>query len=135
VNSTKQQRKRIIVDIQIAQKFIMSLQEGDAQTTTSLLHKNATWHQPGQTPLSGIHSGRDAVLNLLAGFASRGIGIEFLEAYRCDNEILCQFSIKHSIGERREFQLIHLKDGQIDLIRHFGDTDYLSAIFRATDAK
>jgi len=120
--------------IEVVRNFISELQVGDVPTAASRLHEDVIWHQPGRTKLSGTHSGKSVVLKLLAAFSANHIGIEFQEAYWCDNEVLCRILIRHRIGDRNEFQLISLNEGKISRIRHHGDTGYLSEIMRSQQA-
>ena len=113
---------------EIGRRFITRLQNSNVMEASRLLHDDVVWDQPGNSPFSGVHTGKPQVLKLLAGYAARGISIAFEEAYRCDEEILCRILIKHRLGNRAEFQLLSLKDGLISKIRHHGDTDYLSMI-------
>jgi ketosteroid isomerase-like protein len=123
------------MDIDTARNFITNLQTGDVSAAQQRLHDEVIWHQPGQSTLSGEHSGKTAVMKLLADFSANGFGIEHLESYRYNDEVLCRILIRHRIGDRKEFQLISLKEGQISRVRHYGDTDYLSAALQADQKK
>lgn len=114
--------------------FYGCLKSGDAGATVPLLHEDVVWRQPGCSPVSGEHRGKAAVVELLARLAGLGIGVELSETYNCDDAILCRILVHHSIGDRCEFQLVTLQGETISAITHFGDTDYLSAMFRAADS-
>lgn len=48
-------------EIEIAQKYIQSVQSGDQAALASLLSPELVWHQPGNNRFSGSHKGAQAV--------------------------------------------------------------------------
>lgn len=117
------------MNISAVKQYYQFLSNGDAPKAVALLHQDVIWHQPGSTSVSGSHKGKQPVASLLAKFAGLGLSIELEEAYRLDDNILCRIIVQHRIGKRHEFQLIKIDDDLISTITHYGDTDYLSAVF------
>jgi ketosteroid isomerase-like protein len=57
-----------VQNMEIMQTYIDSLGSGDMDTVGTLLADDVIWHQPGESQLSGIHSGKDKLFAHLGKF-------------------------------------------------------------------
>lgn len=55
-------------------RYLSALSAGDMPGLSATLDPNVVWHQPGTHPLSGDHTGPDAVLALLGGMMQLSAG-------------------------------------------------------------
>lgn len=57
-----------------AKSYFTALQTGDMAGLDALLADDLVWHQPGQNPFSGTHTGKAAVYQMIGGMmaASKG---------------------------------------------------------------
>lgn len=57
-----------VKNIEIVQSYVDSLSKGDMETVGQLLADDVIWHQPGNSHLSGLHSGKEKVFAHLGKF-------------------------------------------------------------------
>ena len=57
-----------------AKSYFTALQAGDMGALDVLLADDLVWHQPGQNPFSGTHSGKAAVYQMIGGMMSASQG-------------------------------------------------------------
>ena len=57
-------------NITIMRSYVEALSKGDMDTVGALLAEDVIWHQPGNSQLSGLHSGKKEVFEHLGKFMS-----------------------------------------------------------------
>ena len=61
-------------NIAIVRRYFDAVARGDLATVGSTLADDIEWHQPGNSSLSGLHKGKEAVFALLGSFMQRSAG-------------------------------------------------------------
>lgn len=56
-------------NVALIKKAYEAFSQGDMATLTELFHEDASWHMPGENPLSGDYIGRDAIFGMLGQVA------------------------------------------------------------------
>ncbi|MEE9516756.1 MAG: nuclear transport factor 2 family protein [Candidatus Adiutricales bacterium] len=113
-------------NVTLLKKGYEAFGKGDMGTLSELFDQDATWHEPGENPLSGDHKGRDAVLGFLGQLAVLSNGTIKAETH----DILA--NDEHGVGlinvtgsrEGKELNIktahvFHIKDGKVTEVWSF----------------
>lgn len=102
-------------NLAIAKRYFTALQAGDMAGLDALLAEDLVWHQPGQNPFSGTHTGKAAVYQMIGGMmaASQGsFAITETINFACNGDLVAvtiEFSAQAPTGR--------IQMGGVDLLR------------------
>lgn len=100
--------------------------EGDWPQVLDTFDKGVVWTQPGTTRVSGVHRGRDAVVEFFLDIGAYGLVVRPIEFFGEDDRVLAVVDVELAGERATEVDRFVLKEGRIISVEHIGDTEMLS---------
>ncbi len=123
-------------NVDLLKKGYAAFAEGDMAALTELFDQDATWHVPGESPISGDHIGRDAIFGFFGQLATLSGG-----TFKNDpHDLLANdehgVGLSNVTGSRegkelniKEIEVYNLKDGKVIEVWTFTDDQQASDEF------
>jgi ketosteroid isomerase-like protein len=102
----------------------------DWTRVVSAFSEDVTWTQPGTTRLSGVHQGRDAVVEFFLDIAQYGLFIRPIEFFGEEDRVVAVVDVELAGERAHEVDRFVVRDGLIISVEHIGDTEMLSRALR-----
>jgi ketosteroid isomerase-like protein len=100
--------------------------EADWTRVVGAFSEDVTWTQPGSTRLSGVHQGRDAVVEFFLDIAQYGLSIRPIEFFGEADRVVAVVDVELAGERANEVDRFVIRDGLIASVEHIGDTEMLS---------
>ncbi len=123
-------------NVTLLKKGYAAFAEGDMAALTELFDQGATWHVPGESPISGDHIGRDAIFGFFGQLVELSGGTFKNESH----DILA--NDEHGVGlsnitgsregkelNMKETEVFNLKDGKVTEVWTFPEDQQASDEF------
>lgn len=100
--------------------------DADWPQVLSAFSEDVSWTQPGTTRLSGVHEGRDAVVEFFLDIAQYGLFIRPIEFFGEADRVVAVVDVELAGARANEVDRFVIRDGLIVSVEHIGDTEMLS---------
>jgi ketosteroid isomerase-like protein len=118
-------------------RYVDAVRDGDAATIRASFAPDATWHYPGNLPISGVWRGRDAIISDF--LASMGtilvpgtMKIELVSTIADGDRVVAEWTSKATTVygtsyDNRCIGIYTVDDGRITSVIEYADTQHVAA--------
>ena len=118
-------------NIATVETLYRAFSSGNWPEALETLAEGVTWSQPGSTRLSGVHRGREAVIDFFLDIAQYDLAIRPIEYFADDDKVLAVVDVELAGERATEVDRFDLRDAVIVAVEHIGDTEMLSRALSA----
>ncbi len=115
---------------ELVRKTWTAFAKGDMKTAFAGMDDNVSWLVPGNTPASGVHRGKDAIMKFVSGIGQvfpEGLQSEIKRAYADGDTVILELTNKGKVSNGKFYEneycfVFELENGKIRRIREYVDT-------------
>ena len=120
-------------------RYVEAVRDGNVQVIHDSFAEDATWHYPGDLPISKVWRGRDAIINDFLG----GMGpvlvpgtmeIELVSTIAEGDRVVAEWTSKATAANGASYDnrcagVFTVQDGKITSVREYADTHHVAKVF------
>ena len=115
---------------ELVTNFWSAFAKGDIKTAFANMDDNVSWLVPGNTEVSGLHRGKDAILKFMSGVGAvfpEGLQSEIKRAYADGDTVILELTNRGKVSNGKFYEneycfVFELENGKIRRIREYVDT-------------
>lgn len=115
---------------ELVKKTWTAFAKGDIKTAFANMDDNVSWLVPGNTEVSGLHRGKDAILKFMSGVGAvfpEGLQSEVKRAYADGDTVILELTNRGKVSNGKFYEneycfVFELENGKIRRIREYVDT-------------
>jgi len=121
----------------IVVRYVEAVRDGDAATVHASFAPDATWHYPGDLPISKVWHGRDAIINDFLGgmgplLVPGTVKIDLVSTIAEGNRVVAEWTstaktVYGTSYDNRCIGVFTVHDGQITSVIEYADTRHVAA--------
>ncbi|MFD5792218.1 nuclear transport factor 2 family protein [Streptomyces diastatochromogenes] len=126
-------------------RYVEAVRDGDAAVIQDSFHTDATWHYPGDLPVSKVWRGRDEIVNEFLGnmgtvFVPGTVEIELVSTIAEGDRVVAEWTskattVRGAAYDNRCIGIYTVRDGKIASVVEYADTRHVAAtLFPDEDA-
>ncbi|SHI13029.1 nuclear transport factor 2 family protein [Streptomyces sp. 3214.6] len=126
-------------------RYVEAVRDGDGDVIHDSFHADATWHYPGDLPISKVWHGRDAIINEFLGgmgpaFVPGTLEIELVSTIAEGDRVVAEWTarattVRGDTYDNRCLGIYTVRDGRIASVIEYADTRHVAAtLFPDEDA-
>jgi uncharacterized protein len=118
----------------VAQQYVSAAESGETQTIRDLFAHDATWTLAGGLPISGVWTGRDAIVDeflatAMSYYEPGSVSLEITGMIAEQDQVVLQWTSRARTRDGRPYEngcigVFTIRDGQIQAVREYMDTLY-----------
>src|SRR5690349_21462267 len=118
-------------------RYVEAVRDGDADVIHDSFAADATWHYPGDLPVSGVWRGRDAIVNDFLGgmgpaFVPGTLEIELVSTIAEGDRVVAEWTaraktVHGGTYDNRCIGIYTVRDGKIVSVIEYADTRHVAA--------
>ncbi|MEV6791485.1 nuclear transport factor 2 family protein [Streptomyces sp. NPDC051320] len=127
-------------------RYVEAVRDGDADVIQDSFCEDATWHYPGDLPVSKVWQGRDEIVNEFLGgmgpaFVPGTLEIELVSTIAENDRVVAEWTSKAKTVhggtyDNRCIGIYTVRDGKIASVIEYADTRHVAAmLFPDHDAR
>jgi ketosteroid isomerase-like protein len=119
-------------------RYVEAVRDGDAEVIHNSFAENATWHYPGDLPISKVWQGRDAIINDFLGgmgpiLVSGTSEIELVSTIAEGDRVVAEWTSKAKTVyggtyDNRCIGIYTVRGGRIVSVIEYADTRHVAAV-------
>ncbi|MFE1878769.1 nuclear transport factor 2 family protein [Streptomyces diastatochromogenes] len=118
-------------------RYVEAVRDGDAAVIQDSFHTDATWHYPGDLPVSKVWRGRDEIVNEFLGnmgtvFVPGTVEIELVSTIAEGDRVVAEWTskattVRGAAYDNRCIGIYTVRDGKIASVVEYADTRHVAA--------
>jgi len=127
----------------VAQQYVSAAEAGDEGAVRDLFAHDATWTLTGELPISGVWTGRDAIVNeflatAMSYYEPGSVSLEITGLIAEHDQVVLQWTSRARTRDGRPYEngcigVFTIRDGQIQAVREYMDTLYAHKVAFSDD--
>lgn len=125
---------------EVVTRYVRAVAAGDLDTITASFTEDATWTYPGDVPLTGTWTGRDAIINDFLGNATGSLfdpaeppRVQLTNILAAGDQVVAEWTARGlaRTGKRydnRCLGVFTVRDGRIAAVREYTDTQHVERV-------
>ncbi|MFI9052867.1 nuclear transport factor 2 family protein [Streptomyces sp. NPDC053427] len=119
-------------------RYVEAVRDGDADVIHDSFTEDATWHYPGDLPLSKVWHGRDAIINDFLGsmgpiLVPGSLDVELVSTLAEGDRVVAEWTSKAKTVhggtyDNRCIGIYTVRDGKIASVVEYADTRHVAAV-------
>ena len=130
----------------VAARYVAAAEAGDEHAIRDLFAPDATWTLAGELPISGVWTGRDAIIDeflatAMSHYEPGSVSLEITGMIAEHDQVVLQWTSRARTRDRRPYEngcigVFTIRDGKIQNVREYMDTLYAHKVaFSDTSAR
>ncbi|MFF7755716.1 nuclear transport factor 2 family protein [Streptomyces sp. NPDC007971] len=119
-------------------RYVEAVRDGDASVIHDSFTEDATWHYPGDLPLSKVWQGRDAIINDFLGsmgpiLVPGSLDVELVSTIAEGDRVVAEWTsraktVHGGAYDNRCIGIYTVRDGKIASVVEYADTRHVAAV-------
>lgn len=130
----------------VAARYVAAAEAGDEHAIRDLFAPDATWTLAGELPISGVWTGRDAIIDeflatAMSHYEPGSVSLEITGMIAEHDQVVLQWTSRARTRDGRPYEngcigVFTIRDGKIQKVREYMDTLYAHKVaFSDTSAR